>query len=142
VILLDVNVLVAAYRADHPHHDRVRPWFDGLVGGQQRFTVPGVAWASFIRLVTNRRIFTVPSPGDDAFSFLRSVRAQPNHVALSPSERHLGLFEGQCGAADATGDLAVDAYLVAIAMDLGCEVVSLDRDFARFPSVRWLLPGG
>ncbi len=141
MILLDVNVVVAAHRADHPQHERVRPWFDGLVGGQERFTVPDVAWASFIRLVTNRRIFTIPSAVDDAFSFVRAVRAQPNHVALSPSDRHLGLFEEQCRAADVMGDLAADAYLVAIAMDLGCELISLDRDMARFPSVRWRLPG-
>ena len=41
---------------------------------------------------------------------------------------------------DAAGDLAPDAQLAAIAMEHGGEVVSFDRDFARFEGVRWVRP--
>jgi predicted nucleic acid-binding protein len=42
-----------------------------------------------------------------------------------------------------TGDLVPDAVIGALALEHGCEVVTLDRDFARFPSVRHqLLPTG
>ncbi|MGH3927497.1 MAG: PIN domain-containing protein [Pseudonocardiaceae bacterium] len=34
------------------------------------------------------------------------------------------------------GDLVPDAVIAAIALEYGCEVVTLDRDFARFTSVR------
>jgi predicted nucleic acid-binding protein len=48
-----------------------------------------------------------------------------------------------CAEAEATGDLVPDAVLGAIAVEHGCEVVTLDRDFARFGSVRHrLLPLG
>lgn len=141
MILLDVNVLLAAHRDDHPHHASVRPWFDGLLARSEGFAVPDTVWASFVRIATNRRIFTVPTPLADAFSFVRAVRAQPHHVALTPSERHVELFEELCLAADATGDLAADAYVAAIAVEHDCELVSLDRDFARFPRLRWRLPG-
>jgi toxin-antitoxin system PIN domain toxin len=103
--------------------------------------VPDIVWAGFIRIATNRRIFTVPTPLDDAFGFLRAVRAQPTHVALVPGAQHLGLFERICREADALGDLAADAYLAALALEHGCTLVSLDRDFARFPTLRWRRPG-
>ncbi len=140
MILLDVNVLLAAHRDDHPHHRLVRPWFEGLLKGDEPFTVADITWASFVRIATSRRIFTVPTPLDGAFGFLKAVRGQPQHVAVAPGERHLGMFEELCHAADATGDLAADAYVAAIAMEQDCELVSLDRDFARFSGLRWRRP--
>jgi toxin-antitoxin system PIN domain toxin len=141
VILLDANVLLAAHREDHPHHALVRPWFEEMLRGDEPFTVMDVTWASFIRIATNRRIFTVPTPLADAFGFLRSVRAQPQHVAVAPGERHLEIFEQLCNAADAAGDLAADAYIAALAKEQDLEVISLDLDFARFPELRWRRPG-
>ena len=141
MILLDVNVLLAAHRDDHPHHALVRPWFDELLNREEPFTVADATWASFIRIATNRRIFVVPSPLESAFAFLKAVRGQPQHVAVTPGERHLEVFEQLCSAADATGDIAADAYIAAIAVEQDCELISLDRDFARFPDLRWRRPG-
>lgn len=141
MILLDVNVLVAAHRRDHPHHDAVRPWFDALTGGVEQFGVPDAVWASFVRIATNRRIFDIPTPIADTFDFLRAVRSQPNHVLVVPSEEHLALFEELCRQFDAVGDLAADAYVASLAMELGCTLASLDRDFARFADLDWAIPG-
>lgn len=141
MILLDVNVVLAAHRADHPHHGLVRPWFDDLVHGDESFAVPDVVWASFVRIATNRRIFEVPTPLVDAFEFVRSVRAQPNHVAVTAGEEHLARFENLCLRFDAAGDLAADAYLAALAMEQGCVLATLDRDFARFEGLARVRPG-
>ena len=46
----------------------------------------------------------------------------------------------QCRAGAASGDLVSDAYLAAVATALGAELVSADRDFARFPGLRWRRP--
>ena len=132
---------MAAHREDHPHHSLVRPWIDGLLAGLSTFGVPGFIWASFIRISTNRRIFEVPTPVDEAFAFMSSLRAQSRHRAAVPGPGHLEVFERLCREADAAGDLAADAYLAAVAVDLGCELVSLDRDFARFADLRWRRPG-
>lgn len=140
MILLDVNVLLAAHRVEHPDFPSVRPWFDALLDKAEAFTVPDTVWVSFIRIATNRRVFSAPTPIDEAFAFLRALRSQPSHVRLVPGERHLGLFEELCRDADVMGDLAADAYLTALAVEHGCELVSLDRDFARFERLRWRLP--
>jgi toxin-antitoxin system PIN domain toxin len=141
VILLDVNVVLAAHRADHPHHATVRPWFDGVLAGSEPFSVPDIVWASFVRIATSRRIFIVPTPIDDAFLFLRAVCAQPAHRVLASGTGHLALFEQLCREGDATGDLAADAYLAALAIEQGAMLVSFDRDFARFSDLRWCVPG-
>ena len=93
-------------------------------------------WASFLRLATNRRIFEVPSPRAQAFAFIASVCAQPHHVAIGPGPRHLTFLQELCDEADASGDLLADAVLAAVAAEHAGEVVTMDRDFARFTSVR------
>jgi len=45
-----------------------------------------------------------------------------------------------CRTSDATGDLAPDAQLAALAVEHGGELISFDRDFARFGDVRWSRP--
>lgn len=135
MFLLDVNVVLAAHREDHPHHALVRAWFDTLLAGDEPFTVPVLVWASFLRLATNRRIFAIPTPRPEAFAFVEAVRAQPLHLALAPGPRHLLVLRRLCDEADALGDLIPDAVIAAVAAEHGCEVVTLDRDFARFGSV-------
>lgn len=140
MLLLDVNVVIAAHRVDHAQHAIARPWFDAVVTAPDRFSVPTVVWASFIRLVTNRRVLRCPTPRDDAFDFADAVCAQPNHVLLAPGPQHLELLRRVSHEADAAGDLVPDAVLAALALEHGCVVASFDRDFARFPSIDHLIP--
>lgn len=139
VFLLDVNVVVAAHRADHPHHRPVRTWFDRVLAADEPFAVPLLIWASYLRLVTNRRIFRVPTPRADAFAFIGATCAQPHHLMLGPGPRHLTLLRGICDESDAMGTLIPDAVIAAVAAEHDCEVATLDRDFVRFPSVRHTL---
>ena len=135
MLLLDVNVVLAAHRGDHPHHVAVRRWFDAMLAGRERFTVPAFVWGSFLRVTTNHRIFEVPTPRPEAFAFIDATCAQPLHLSVGPGPRHLALLQLLSDEADASGDLVPDAVIAAVAMEHGCQVVTLDRDFARFSSV-------
>lgn len=141
VLLLDVNVVLAAQRGDHPQHDVVRPWLDALRHSERTFGVPSTVWGSFLRLTTNRRIFPVPSTIPEAFAFLEAVEAHPHCLRLEPGTRHLALVRRLCEQADASGDLVPDALLAALALEHGCVVATLDRDFARFAAVQHERPG-
>lgn len=136
MLLLDLNIVLAAHRGDHPQHGAVRPWFDRLLASDDPFTVPNTVWASFLRIATNRRIFRIPTPRADAFAFIDATCAQPHHLLISPSQQHLPLLRRVCDEADVMGDLVPDAVIAATALEHGCEIVTLDRDFARFSSVR------
>ena len=43
-------------------------------------------------------------------------------------------------AAGARGNLVPDAYLAALAIESGSEWITTDRDFSRFPGLRWRHP--
>lgn len=140
MLLLDVNVVLAAYRDDHPDFAVARPWVERLVRAGHQFGVPWVVWWSFLRLVTNRRVFDVPTPLVEALDFVAVLRAQPGYVQLDAGSRHGDLLPKVCVDAEAVGDLMPDAVLATIAAEHGGEVVSFDRDFARFPGLRWRRP--
>ncbi|MGL4744191.1 MAG: type II toxin-antitoxin system VapC family toxin [Phycicoccus sp.] len=140
-VLLDVNVLVASFRQDHPSHDLARPWFDSVVASPQGFAVPATVWASFLRIVTHPRVFDPPSSVPEAFEFIDATRGQPGHLRAEPGPRHHLLLRRLCDEADARGDLVPDAVIGALAVEHGHAVASFDRDFARFDSVVSVRPG-
>jgi uncharacterized protein len=45
-----------------------------------------------------------------------------------------------CRRTPARGNLIPDAYLAALAIESGSELVSTDRDYARFAGLRWRPP--
>lgn len=74
----DVNVLLAASRADHPQHEVARAWLEGALvtasaGGS--FTLMPMVLASYLRLVTSPKIFKVPTPIDAAIRFVDALLA-------------------------------------------------------------------
>ena len=140
MVLADVNVLVAAYRDDAPHHDSCRPWLEAVLRGNQAFAVSDLVLSGFLRVVTHPRVFALPSPMDQAFHFANVIRSQPHSVPVCPGDRHWEIFSELCRDADARGNLIPDAYLAALAIESGCEWVTLDRDFARFEGLRWHRP--
>jgi toxin-antitoxin system PIN domain toxin len=140
VKLLDVNVVLPAHRADHPDHQATRAWLDNLLDRGESFGVPWHVWWSFVRLSTHPKIFREPTPLSDLVEFIATIRDQPAHIGIAPGATHLDQLRLACEQGEATGDLVPDATLVALALEHSCEIVSYDRDFARFPGIRWSRP--
>ena len=61
-------------------------------------------------------------------------------VRATPGPRHWETVERLCRAADARGNLVAAAQRAAVAIELGATWVTLDRDFTRFPGLRWVSP--
>lgn len=76
----DVNVLVAASRSDHPHHKIAFTCIDAAVAacadGATLKLMPMVV-ASFLRLVTNSKIFVHPTPVEEAVGFIDALLSVP-----------------------------------------------------------------
>jgi toxin-antitoxin system PIN domain toxin len=140
VLTPDVNVLVDAFRADSPHHARVAPWLRELVASPETFVLFESVLAGFLRVVTHPRIFDPPAPLDLALEFTSALLAQPGCVVLRPGPRHWDIFVDLAQTAAARGNLLTDGYLAAIVIESGCTLVTSDRDFARFPGLRWQPP--
>jgi len=134
--LLDVNVLIYAFREESQDHASYREWLEELVASGNDFAVSGLVFSSFLRLVTNAQIFRPGTPRAKAIAFVETLREQPGFVRVEPGPRHWDIFLQLCEATDASGHLVADAYLAAIAVEHGCEWITADRDFTRFASVR------
>jgi len=140
VILPDVNVLVHAFRRDASDHELCRSWLDGVVNGDSRFAMSPQVLSGVIRIATHPKVFREPSGIDEALHFAEVLLEQPHCVAIQPGDGHWAIFTRLCREADARGNLVPDAWFAAIAIETGCEWVTLDRDYARFRGLKWRLP--
>jgi toxin-antitoxin system PIN domain toxin len=138
--LPDINVLVYAHRKDAPEHDRYAAWLTGSANGASPFALSSITLAGFLRIVTNPRIFRPATPMDQALSFCQELIARPTASMIQPGERHWDIMVDLIETAAVRGAMITDAYLAALAIEHGCEVVTTDKDFARFPNLRWRHP--
>lgn len=136
--LPDVNVLIYAHREDAPEHDRYAAWLMALTAADEPFAVAETVLASFLRIVTNSKIFDPPTPMESAVAFCQRLVEWPRAVMIAPSRRHWDVFVGLCSGIQ--GPLVADAYLSALAIEHGCELITTDSDFARFSGLRWRHP--
>ncbi|MEX2145501.1 MAG: type II toxin-antitoxin system VapC family toxin [Candidatus Rokuibacteriota bacterium] len=140
MILTDVNVLVYAYRADAPQHQAYREWLEGAVNGDEAYGLSDLVLSSFLRIVTHPRVFASPSPIEHALQFANVLRDRPDCVRVAPGPRHWSIFIRLCREASVRGNLVPDAYLAALAIESGSEWITTDRDYSRFPGLRWRHP--
>ena len=142
----DVNVLVAASRSDHPHHKIAFICIDEAVAacadGATLKLMPMVV-ASFLRLVTNSKIFVHPTPVEEAVGFIDALLSVPG--AEMPS---LGIEWPMLRQLCLTKKLAAndipDAWLAAAIIQLGEHLVTFDTDFKKLlgrTQVTVLIPG-
>jgi toxin-antitoxin system PIN domain toxin len=140
MILPDVNVLVSALRRDAPHHVLCRAWLDRVLNGDSRYGMSTQVLSGVVRITTHPKIFDPPSPLPEVLESCERLLQQPHCVVIQPGPRHWDIFSKLCIDADARGNLVPDAWFAAMAIEAGCEWVTLDRDYARFKGLNWRLP--
>ncbi|MGE3242423.1 MAG: type II toxin-antitoxin system VapC family toxin [Pirellulales bacterium] len=140
MILFDVNVLIYATSRREEDYGRYQAWLEGELSGSSAFGVSELVLSSYLRIVTNRRIFETASSPEAALEVTGNILSRPNCVVIRPGARHWEIFAGLVRQAKARGNLVADAYLAALAIESGSEWITTDRDFARFPGLRWRHP--
>lgn len=140
MILPDVNVLVYAFRPDSEHHRACRNWLESVVNGDEAYGMAPQVLASFLRVVTNRRVFQRPDRLEMALAFGTAILDQPHCQVVKPGARHWTIFTDVCRRARASGNLVADAWFAALAIESGCEWITTDRDYARFNGLHWRSP--
>ncbi|HSH09490.1 MAG TPA: type II toxin-antitoxin system VapC family toxin [Oceanipulchritudo sp.] len=139
--LCDVNVLVYAHRADSTRdHDAYRDWLRAMGNGPEAFGLSEAILSGFVRIVTNRRIFSEPTSIEDALEFCDNLRDRPQSCILRPGPRHWHIFKQLCREASASGNLVSDAWHAALAVEYDCTWLSADADYVRFKSLKWQHP--
>ena len=140
MILADVNVLIYAFRRDLPHHHVCHTWLAEVVANDARFGVSPLALSAVVRITSNPRLYKMPSPTAEAFGFCEYLLEQPNCQIVEPGERHWQIFKRLCVETETRGPRITDAWFAALAIEWGCEWITFDRDFARFPGLNWQTP--
>lgn len=140
MILPDVNVLLYAFRSDAVRHDEYHAWLQEVVSSDEPYGIAPQTLASVLRISTHPRIFAPASPFGAAFDFCRMLLDAEHCAVVQPGPRHWEIFSDLCQKSRATGNVVQDAWFAALAIESGCEWITNDRDYARFPGLRWREP--
>jgi toxin-antitoxin system PIN domain toxin len=130
--IVDANVLLYAVNRQSPHHDAAHGWLQKALLGRESIGLPWVSLLAFIRIATHPRIFPRALPVTEACAVVEVWTSAPGAVAVEPTPRHTSILRGLLQQAGTAGNLTTDAHLAALALEHGAEVVTFDRDFARF----------
>lgn len=140
MVIVDANVLLYAVDSAAAHHQRSRSWLDASLSGTEAVGLAWIALLAFVRISTNPSIFPRPMAIDHSIAQLKTWLGAPAAVVAQPTSRHVGVLGALMLDAGSAGNLTTDAHLAALAVEHGAEIVSYDRDFARFTGIRHRLP--
>ena len=140
MIVLDANILLYAYDADSARHAAARAWVEGVLSGAAPVGLPWQTVAAFLRIATNPRLTGRRFTPEEAAAVVDSWLAQPNVRLLAPGDDHWARLRAMLIEGQARGPLVTDAQLAALTLEFGGVLHTTDRDFARFPALRWTNP--
>jgi uncharacterized protein len=136
MIAVDTNILVYAHRRDLPQHRPALQAMQRLAAQGRRWGVPWPCVHEFLAVVTNPRIFKMPTTTTVALTVVRELDAQEARL-LGESQRHLDILDHLCSGAHVTGSKMHDARIAAICIGRGVsELWTADRDFSYFPDLK------
>jgi uncharacterized protein len=143
MIVLDVNVLIYAYDATCNEHTKARKWVEEAFSGDEQIGLPWQTISAFLR------VLTYPGLMGERISMRQAIAIVDEWVdlihvrVLAPGvhgQHHWTLFKEMLINGDVRGKLTCDAALAALTIEYGGVLYTTDRDFARFPGLRWVNP--
>lgn len=140
MIVLDANILLYAYDSSSAKHVQARAWVERVFSDGKLVGIPWQTVAAFFRVVTNVRLPGQRFTTEEAAHLVDQWMEQPNVKFLGPGDEHWILLRRMLIEGQARGPLGSDAQLAALALEHGGVLYSTDRDFARFPGLRWSNP--
>jgi len=140
LILVDANILLYAEDSLNPRHRQAHEWWDNRLSQNEPICLCWTVLSAFIRIGTNPRVFENPLSLKQAIARVQSWLDQPCTRIIRPTEQHWAIFQRMLTETQAVANLVTDAHLAALAIEHGCELISTDSDFARFPKLKWSNP--
>ncbi|WP_035347258.1 TA system VapC family ribonuclease toxin [Edaphobacter aggregans] len=140
MIVLDANILLYAYDAEAAQHRVARAYLERVFSAPDPIGLPVHSIAAFLRIMTHPGLRSGRFSLEEAIETVDEWLSLPQVRLLAPGERHWALLRRTLLEGRATGRLVTDAEIAAITMEYGGELQTNDRDFARFPGLRWKNP--
>jgi toxin-antitoxin system PIN domain toxin len=142
VTVLDANILLYAYDEASVFHKKARQWLEVTFSNGGAVGLPWQSVAAFLRIVTNPKLPGARFTLEEAAQIVDRWLEQPGVQLLAPGDRHWSVLRQTIVEGQARGPLITDGLLAALTIECGGVLYTTDRDFARFPGLRWLNPLG
>lgn len=139
-VLVDANLLLWAHHSRFEQHPQAREWWSATLSTTALVGIPWPTTLAFLRVSTHPRALELPLALPDAWAVVREWLARPNVRVPVPTDRHAYILGDLLLRGQAAGNHTTDAHLAALAIEWGLELCSADRDFARYPGLRWHNP--
>jgi uncharacterized protein len=140
VIVLDANILLYAYDSTSQLHEKARTWLEQVFSDGTPVGLPWQTATAFLRITTHPRLPGNRLTAEEAAQIVDAWLGQPNVRLLAPGDQHWPLLRKMTVGGQARGPLVSDAHLAALTVEYGGILQTTDRDFARFPELRWANP--
>jgi len=140
VILIDTNLLLYASIPGSIEHEPVRQWLDEQFANTPRIGLPWHSLLGFVRLASDRRVYAAGPSVADAWEAVREWLSIDNVWIPQATDRHVEVLSTLFASVPIRSGLVMDTHLAALAIEHGLTLCSADRDFARFPKLRWMNP--
>ena len=140
MIVLDANILLYAYDVHAEKHAKARAWVEHVLSDGTPVGLPWQTLAAFLRVVTNPRLPGKRFTTEEVVQLVDQWLDQPNVRLLAAGDQHWIIFRQILRDGQARGPLVSDAQLAALTIEYGGILQTTDRDFARFPGLRWSNP--
>ena len=138
--MVDANLLIYAYDTASPVYEKSRYWLEDVFSAVESVGLPWQSIAAFLRVMTNPKLHGRQYSLKEAAEIVEAWMAQSSVRILVPTDDHWVQFRRMILEAVASGPLASDAELAALTLEYGGVLYTADRDFARFPGLRWVNP--
>ncbi len=136
MIALDSNLLVYAHREDSVWHERAYARIVELAEGRAAWAIPWPCIHEFLAIVTHARIYSPPTPLENAIDQVEAWLESPSLVVLSELENYWPQLRTILQTGRVSGPQVHDARVAAICQQHGVtELWTADRDFGRFPGL-------
>jgi uncharacterized protein len=139
-ILVDANLLIWAHHRQFQHHEAARSWWVETLSTVPMVGIPWPTTLAFLRISTHPRALTRPLAIEQAWAVAQGWLQRRNVRSPAPTARHEAILGDLLVQGRVAGNHTSDAHLAALAIEWGLELWSADRDFARYPGLRWRDP--
>ncbi len=140
MIVLDANLLLYAYDSASNQHEKASQWIAKVFSEPILVGLPWQTVSAFLRIATNPKLSGERFSIEEAIRIVDQWLEQPNVRLLAPGEHHWPLLRQTLLDGHAQGPLMTDAQLAALTIEWGGVLHTTDRDFARFPNLKFENP--
>lgn len=138
--ILDANLLIYAFNPLDRAHRAAFRWLEEMLSGDDIVAIPMFALAALVRVSTHPSLDRIPERMKEVQRFVDDLISLPNVRVLHTDDKHWGELKQVLNESHVCGPTVTDAQFAALALQHNAILYTTDRDFRRFPRLRYINP--